>query len=101
MRLSDLLEKLVVDEDGQRLGVVHDVVALQDGPIMGGFGAALRLEALVIGPHGVFVRLGLSAAHVHGPRLVRRVSRLRGDTDEIPWSDVVEVATDRIVVTRR
>src|ERR671911_2290995 len=85
MLLSELLGIPVVDEHGERVGVVHDVVAVQDGPIIGSFGAALRVEALVVGRRGFWARLGLSAAHVRGPAAIVRLTGLRGGTDEVPW----------------
>ena len=85
MRLSDLLGKPVVDEAGEGLGVVHDVAAVQDGPVVGAFGAALRVEALLVGVHGLWSRLGIDV-------------RTRRATDEVPWDDVLRVEDDRIVV---
>ena len=97
MLLSELLGLPVADEDGGRVGVVHDVVAVQDGPITGSFGAALRVDALVVGRRGLWARLGLSAAHVRGPAAIVRLTRIRGGTDEVPWRAVVGVSPERIV----
>ena len=97
MLLSELLGIPVVDEDGGRVGVVHDVVAVQDGPILGSFGAALRVDALVVGRRGLWARLGLSAAHVRGPAAIVRLTRIRGGTDEVPWHAVVAVFPEHIV----
>ena len=44
MRLSDLLGADVVDEAGRHAGRVHDVRLVQDGPLVGSFGAALRVD---------------------------------------------------------
>ena len=95
MRLSDLLGTPVVDEDGHELGIVHDVAAVQDGPIVGAFGAALRVESLIVGTHGLWVRLGLARSRVDGPGLL---PRRRAATDEVPWERVRSVTPDRIVV---
>jgi sporulation protein YlmC with PRC-barrel domain len=98
MRLSQLLGKPVVDEGGRELGVIHDIAATQDGPIIGGFGAALQIDALVVGMAGLWDRVGFSTAHISGPRIMRGVARLGGTTDEIPWDRVVRIEKDRIVV---
>jgi len=98
MLLSELLGSVVVDRSGRRLGVVHDVAAVQDGAVTGAFGAALRVEALLVGSWGVWARLGLSPAHVRGPRPVRALSRLGGRGRTIPWSAVESVAPGRVVV---
>jgi sporulation protein YlmC with PRC-barrel domain len=101
MRLSELLGRSVVDEDDREVGVIHDVAATQDGPVLGGFGAALRVDALVVGPAGLWARIGFSRAHIAGPGIMRGVARLGGRTDEIPWDDVVRVDDHRIVVRAR
>lgn len=98
LRLSDLLGARVVSEDGRRLGVVHDVSAVQAGPVTAGYDAAIELRALVVGARGVRARLGLSPAHVHGPPLVRRLALLGRRTDVIPWAEVTAVEPGRIVV---
>ena len=53
MRLTDLLGAEVVDRCGQRAGRVHDVHLVQDGPLVGGFGAGLRLGRLIVGRRAV------------------------------------------------
>jgi sporulation protein YlmC with PRC-barrel domain len=98
MRLSQILGQPVVDEHGHELGVVHDVAATQDGPVLGGFGAALRVDALVVGTSGFWDRIGFSPAHIAGPGLLRMVARIAGRTDEIPWERVVDIGEQRIVV---
>jgi sporulation protein YlmC with PRC-barrel domain len=98
MRLGELLGKPVVDEDGRHRGEVHDVAATQDGSLVGVFGAALQVDALVVGVRGVWARLGFSPAHVSGPAIVRRLCQLGGTPDEIPWDQVVRIEPDRIVV---
>lgn len=97
-RLSRLLRCPVVDERGEQLGVVHDVVAVQAGPVTGGLDARLEVAAVVIGARGVRDRLGLSPAHVRGPLLMRLLGRAGRGTDTIPWDDVTAVEDDRIVV---
>ena len=98
MLLSELIGTEVVDESGRRVGAVHDVAAVQDGPVMGGFGAALRIDALVVGSRGVWARLGVSDAHVQGPWIMRALARTVGGQQSVSWDDVVAVEPDRIVV---
>jgi sporulation protein YlmC with PRC-barrel domain len=99
VRLSELLGSGVVTEDGRELGIVHDVVAVQDGPVTGVFGAALRVDALVVGAHGLWVRLGLADTRAGGPGVpYLRRPRRKAATHEIPWSAVRSLAPERIVV---
>jgi sporulation protein YlmC with PRC-barrel domain len=98
MRLSDLLGAKVCAEDGRRLGVVHDVVAVQAGPVTAGFDAAIELRALMVGPQGIRARLGMSPAHVSGPWLARLLAMPGRRTDTIPWTAVTAVEPGRIVV---
>ena len=100
LRLSGLLGAVVVDEDGRRRGVVHDVTAAQTGPVTGGYDAAVVVTGVVVGARGVRARLGLSPAHIQGPLLARVLSRLGTSTERIPWDDVVAFDHGRIVVRR-
>jgi sporulation protein YlmC with PRC-barrel domain len=98
MRLSQLLGKTVVDQDGHDLGVVHDIAATQDGPLIGAFGAALQIDALVVGAGGLWARFGFSPAHVSGPGILRGLARLAGTSDEIPWHRVIRIDEHHITV---
>jgi sporulation protein YlmC with PRC-barrel domain len=98
MLLSELIGSEVVDQSGRRVGVVHDVAAVQDGPLMGAFGAALRIDSLILGSRGVWSRLGVSDVHVQGPWILRALARTVGSQESVPWDDVVAVEPDRIVV---
>lgn len=73
MRLSDLLHSTVVDADGNELGSIDDVRLVQDGPVLANFGAALRVDGLVVGRGAVGLRLGYHRAGVHGPWLLKRI----------------------------
>jgi sporulation protein YlmC with PRC-barrel domain len=98
MRLSQLLGKTVVDQDGHDLGVVHDVAATQDGPPVGAFGAALQIDAVIVGTTGMRARLGLTSHRVAGPGILRSISRLGATTDEIPWTSVIRIDDHHITV---
>jgi sporulation protein YlmC with PRC-barrel domain len=98
MRLTDLLGSHVVDRTGARVGRVHDVRMVQDGPPIGTFGAAPRLHALIAGSPAVGVRLGFGRSDVHGPWVVDAVfRRLHRDLRVIPW-DLVAALQEGVIV---
>ena len=97
MRLSDLLEVEVVDRNGDRIGHVHDVRLVQDGPPLGTWGAALRLEALVVGRGSVGTRLGITRQKMKGPWILKLLfARQRASRVLIPWDRVREVGADQV-----
>jgi sporulation protein YlmC with PRC-barrel domain len=100
MLASELLGTRVVDSEGVELGRVDDVRVRQDGPMIEGFGAALRLSGLVVGPGGLAVRLGYVRHGVQGPALVRwwAIRRERRCL-LVPWDQVETCDVD--VVTLR
>ena len=71
MRLTDLLGAEVVDRRGQRAGRVHDVRLVQDGPLIGGFRASLRLDGLIVGRRAMAPAWATNKATVNGPLLVK------------------------------
>ena len=98
MRLTDLLGCRVVDRTGARVGRVHDVRMVQDGPPIGPFGAAPRVHALIAGSPAVGVRLGFGRSDVHGPWVVDSVfRRLHRDLRVIPW-DLVAALQEGVIV---
>jgi hypothetical protein len=74
MRLGDLLGADVVDEAGQSAGRVHDVRLVQDGPLIGAFGASLRVAGLIVGRRGIGTRLGYERRELQGPLPVKLVT---------------------------
>src|SRR5215208_7179784 len=93
MRLSDLLESEVVDRNGH----VHDVRLVQGGPPLGTWGAALRLEDLVVGRGSVGTRLGITRPQMKGPWVLKLLfARQRSSRVLVPWSRVREVGEGRI-----
>ena len=97
MRLSDLLDSEVVDRGGERIGHVHDVRLVQDGPPIGTWGAALRLENLVVGRGSIGTRLGITRPQMKGPWVLKLLfSRQRASRVLVPWDRVREVGEDRI-----
>jgi hypothetical protein len=92
MRLSELLSADVVDEAGRSAGRVHDVRLVQDGPLIGGFGASLRLEGVIVGRRAFAARFGYERPNMRSPLPVRLVLRWLGrDSRWVDWSRVTAV----------
>ena len=100
MRLSDLLGAEVLDEAGRSAGRVHDVRLVQDGPVVGGFGAALRLDGLIVGRRAIGARLGYERRNMKGPLPVKLVTGwLYHDGRYVDWERVRTVEEDRILIS--
>jgi hypothetical protein len=100
MRLSDLLGSEVLDEAGRSAGRVHDVRLVQDGPVTGGFGAALRLDGLLVGRRAVGLRLGYARGRMKGPLPVKLLTGwLYRDGRYVAWERVRSIEPDRIVIS--
>ena len=98
MRLSDLIKATVVDRAGVEVGDVHDVQLIQDGPILGTWGAAFRVEALLVGSGTVATRLGLDRPEMRGPWLLKVLFSRRRRRLVVPWELVDRVDGDRILL---
>jgi len=100
MRLSELLGAEVVDQAGRSVGRVHDVRLVQDGPPVGGFGAALRVDGLIVGRRAVGARLGYERREMRGPLLVKLLAGwLHHDGRFVPWDRVRAIEPDRIHIS--
>jgi hypothetical protein len=99
MRLRDLLGSELVVVGGGSLGRIRDVRLVQDGPLLGSFGATLRLDGLLAGPASVGVRFGYTRGHMDAPALVAAVLRARGPLRFASWHDVIAV-TEGVVHVR-
>jgi hypothetical protein len=100
MRLNELLGLEVTDADGGRIGTVADLRLVQDGPLRGPYGAALRLSGFIIVEHR-HVRL-LGYERDVGPWFVRWiVHRLTGRVSYVPWTDVETVGRSGVHTVRR
>ena len=71
MKLSELLTADVVDADGRRVGPVRSVRLVQDGPVLGGTQAAMRVDAVIVGGGALGMRLGYVRGGVRGPLMLR------------------------------
>jgi hypothetical protein len=90
VRISDLLNRAVVDAAGTELGRVHDVRLVQDGPLLEGVQAAFRLDGLVVGGGTLGIRLGYHRNQVRGPAPLRALfTRLERRAHYAPWREVV------------
>jgi hypothetical protein len=90
MHLSDLMSSRAIDCDGTEIGRVGDVRLVQDGPVLLPFGAAFRVEGLVVGGHSLATRLGFLRGSLRGPVLLRAVFvALERRSRYVDWSDVV------------
>jgi hypothetical protein len=99
MRLSDLLGAEVVDEQGHSAGRVHDLRLEQDGPMIGGFGASLRLAGLLVGRRAVGARFGYERPSMKGPLLVKLlVGWLGQDAGYAAWDRVKAIEPGRVVI---
>jgi hypothetical protein len=102
MRLSDLLASDVYEADGARVGQVHEVRVVQDGPVVNGLQAGFRVDALIVGRGSLGVRLGYHADHVRGPWLLNMLfRRTKHRLREISMNDVARWDDDRRVLHLR
>jgi hypothetical protein len=100
MRLSELLHSRVVDAAGNDVGRVHDVRLVQDGPLVGTFGAAFRVEGLIVGPAIAGARLGYRRSGMTGPFLLAApLRRLHRRVKFVPWDRVAELGRDTISIS--
>jgi hypothetical protein len=90
MLLSELLRRRVVDDRGERLGRVHEVHLVQDGPPLSGAGdRSLRVDGLVVGRRAFVTRLGLHRPEVRGPTVLTRLARaVAGHHVYVRWDQV-------------
>jgi sporulation protein YlmC with PRC-barrel domain len=97
MRLADLIGSTIVDADGAEVGRVGDVWLTQDGPPIGVFGAALRVDALVIGRFGLASRAGYEREDVRGPfPIAWYLHRQMAHRPVVRWRDVAAVEEGRV-----
>jgi hypothetical protein len=100
MRLSDLLGAEVLDEAGRSAGRVHDVRLVQDGPVVGGFGAGLRVDGLLVGRRAVGARIGYERRKMKGPLPVRLlVGWLHHGGRYVEWERIPAIEPDRLLIS--
>jgi sporulation protein YlmC with PRC-barrel domain len=97
MRIGDLLDAEVRDAGGNRIGRVHDVRLVQDGPPVGAFGASLRVDGLVVGPTAIGVRLGFERDRLRGPWVLKALFRtMHRGLHVVGWRDIAAIQEHRI-----
>jgi hypothetical protein len=97
MRLSELLGAEVVDEHGRPVGKVHDVRLAQAGPALGGLGASLRLEGLIVGRRALGARFGFGRGGVRGPWLLEVVfGSLGHDGRYVAWDRIRSIRARQV-----
>jgi|ERR671930_175431 hypothetical protein len=97
MRLSDLLGAEVLDGRGRSAGKVYDVRLVQQGRILGTFGAALEVAGLLVGHHPIGARLGYERTEMRGPLLLKLLFRwLQRDGRYVPWDRIRSIEPQRI-----
>lgn len=102
MRLSDLLHSTVLDADGVDIGPVDDVRLVQDGPLLHGAHAALRVDGLVVGAGGLAVRLGYHRHRVRGPALLKAMfGALERRAYFVPWQQVAAHEGNKVTLRCR
>jgi hypothetical protein len=100
MRLSELLGAEVVDQTGGSAGHVHDVRLVQDGPLIGDFGASLRVDGLIVGRRSIGARLGYERGRLRGPLPVRLLAGwLYQGAGYVHWDRVRAIEPNRIVIS--
>jgi sporulation protein YlmC with PRC-barrel domain len=85
-RLSDILERTVVTESGEKLGRCFDLRGERTA-------TTLRVTGLVVGKRGFLERLGIGSSRGEAKR-----HHKVWDRDMVPWNTVVRLERDRIVV---
>ena len=85
-RLSDLLDRAVVTESGEKLGRCFDVRAERKG-------SKLEVTGLVVGTRGFLERFGIGSSRGEAKRHHKVWAQ-----DAVPWKAVVRLESDHIVV---
>lgn len=95
MRLTDLLASTVIDRDGREAGVVTDVRLVQDGPVLGEFGAMFRVHGLVIGRSRIGAHMGFERRNVRGPWLLKKgFALIQGTPRYAGWESIISIEQD-------
>jgi hypothetical protein len=99
-RIGDLLGRQIISLNGERLGVAHDARIYRDGPYLPGFGPALRLHALIIGPPSLASRLGLDRPDTTGPWPLHQWGQRALRHARLLLSEDIRLERDHIVSAR-
>jgi sporulation protein YlmC with PRC-barrel domain len=95
MRLAAFLGKSVLDRSGRDLGAIHDVRLVQDGPVIGSFGASYRVHTLIAGTPSIGVRLGLHREELKGSWPLKALfERVHAGIFTVRWSEIRSIEED-------
>jgi hypothetical protein len=98
MKLSDLLDLQVVTRQGQDVGYVADVRLVQDGPLVGPYAAALRLDGFIVVNRRHSRLLGYDRRV--GPSYVRALVRyVTGDPRYVTWPQIQSIDDGVVTIT--
>ena len=87
MRASELFGLHVFDHEGRHIGDVHDV-RVRCEPV-GPAGEVLTVDALVVGPGAVGIRLGYGHGGTQGPWILKQLFRRRSQRlGIVPWDSI-------------
>lgn len=87
----------VFDRDGKRVGKVHDVRFVKDGPVQGAFGPAYRLHGFIVGTGSIGTRLGFDRGEVKGPLPLKALFRwIHGNAKFADWGVVEAVSENEV-----
>jgi sporulation protein YlmC with PRC-barrel domain len=101
MRVSDVLGTCVHDSAGEVVGWVTDVRLVRDGPVLGTFGPAYRVEGLIVSHRHRGGYFGYETSRLSRPTVVNWLfARLHRGTVFAPW-DAIESIEDDDVILRR
>ncbi|MCA1833818.1 MAG: hypothetical protein ABR548_11295 [Actinomycetota bacterium] len=97
MRLSDFLQAEVLDDNDVSIGRVQDVRLIQDGPVIGTWGAAFSIEGLIVSKRGVGARLGFHRSNVKGPLPLKALFEwIFRDARLVEWERIRSIEEGRI-----
>lgn len=97
MRLSDLLGSVVIDDKQRAIGKVLEVVMVQDGPIIGSFGAAFKVSGFIAGRSRFGSKLGLDREEIKGPLPLKSFFNYLHRNDRyVPWERVRSIEERKI-----
>ena len=101
LRVGSLFGRPVLDADGRDVGRVHDLRVRRDGPIIPGFGPALRIEGIIIGTGSIASRLGLDRPDITAPWPLHLWAKRAARTARfVPWEHI-EVHNHHITCSER
>ena len=102
MRLTDFLGSHVIDADGRKVGYITDVRLVQDGPILGEFGAAFRVHGIVVGRSTIGAHMGFERRNVRGPWMLKRFFALiQGTPRYVGWGDIASIEEETVRIALR